>query len=93
MVKREFSPDFLNSLRAAAKSKRAKELRERLSRIAANIERAEGTSDVEEMMPQITDALMILDTDLYLKTLYGFRAKVLMEEAEYKRTGVRIIID
>ena len=89
----ELSENFLESLRASAKSKKAKELRASLKYAAAGIDQALAGSDMVDVMPELTKALQIIETDLHLRTLYGLWTKALLEEAEYKRTGVRMLVD
>ena len=84
---------FLAFVEKLEKSKEAKDMRERLLKIAKKLETASGASQIAAVLDDLAKARRILVRHPGLRALYGLQAKTLMEEAEYKRTGVRIILD
>ena len=85
--------DIISFLKEAENSEEAKEMRERLAGIAKKIQDAPKGANMKEVMNDLSRTRRMLSKDARLNALYGFQAKALMEEAEFKQTGKRVVID
>jgi len=85
--------NLLNSLAEFENSEEAKEMRTRIAAIAEKIGAAPKRSDMTDIFVELAKIKMLLRSNHNLNSLYGIRAKLLLEEAEFKRTGVRVLFD
>ncbi len=84
---------LLQSLEAAENSKEAMELRASFAALAKKIEAAPTRSPMTAVLSELEKLRLNLDKSPALNALYGLQAKLLLEEAEFKRTGRRAFID
>ncbi|VVC02649.1 Uncharacterised protein [Candidatus Burarchaeum australiense] len=84
---------FLEALRAIESSPDAKEMHERLAAIAKRIKEAKAGTAMKDIYDDLGRTMRVLNKNPGLKALFGLRAKMLLEEVEFKRTGRRVIID
>jgi hypothetical protein len=84
---------MLEALKALRNSAEGMEMRTRLSDLAKRLGEAEGGRELTEITKDLERTRRILRENRGLNALYGLQAKTLLEEAEFKRTGRRVIID
>ena len=84
---------LLDAIRAVENSQEAKEMRARLSAIAGRLGEAEGGAEIAEIAEDLERTRRVLRKNRGLDALYGLQAKTLLEEAEFRRTGRRVVID
>ncbi|VVC03447.1 Uncharacterised protein [Candidatus Burarchaeum australiense] len=87
------SSNLLESLGAIENSEGAKEIRERLADIARRLGGARKGAAMDEILEDLARTQRVLDKNYNLKALYGLQVKILQEEAEFRRTGKRIVLD
>ncbi|VVC03406.1 Uncharacterised protein [Candidatus Burarchaeum australiense] len=85
---------IVEAVRELEGSTEAQEMRDRLAELAKRLAEARGAgSEMTEILDDLARTRRVLGENSGLNALYGLQAKLLVQEAEFRRTGRKVIID